>query len=86
MEKQFTTGKNSHNFNKVGYITFIVAGIIFMFLKDWSNVIIFIGLALVFDPFDTKVPFPKRPLWQRLLLLGHLVIVLSAVIMEIFIK
>lgn len=86
MEKEVTTQKTNYNFNKYGYIAFVIAGIGFMFLKEWSNVIIFIGLALVFDPFDTKVPFPQRPLWQRLILLGHLVIVLTAVIMEIFIK
>lgn len=83
MEKRLVTQKN---FNKYAYLAFVIAGIGFMFLKEWSNVIIFIGLALVFDPFDTKVPFPQRPLWQRLILLGHLVIVLTAVIMEIFIK
>lgn len=86
MEKELTTQKTNYNFNKYGYIAFVMAGIAFLFLKEWSNVIIFIGLALVFDPFDTKLPFPKRPLWQRLILLAHLVIVLAAVIMEIFIK
>lgn len=79
-----TTEKNSFNFNKVGYVSFIIAGLVFMFLKDWSNVIIFIGLALVFDPFDTKISFPQRPLWQKIILLAHLVIVLTAVLLEIF--
>lgn len=84
MEKELTTQKTNYNFNKHGYIAFVMAGIAFLFLKEWSNVIIFIGLALVFDPFDTKLPFPKRPLWQRLILIGHVAIVLTALILDIF--
>ncbi len=67
MEKELTTQKPNYNFNKYGYIAFVMAGIAFLFLKEWSNVIIFIGLALVFDPFiDTKLPFPKRPLYGKI--------------------
>lgn len=81
MEKNLETSKN---FNKYAYIAFVVAGIVFLIMREWSNVIIFIGLALAFDPFNPKLPFSKRPGWQKAILVGHVLIVLMALLLDIF--
>jgi len=50
------------NMNKPAYLVFLLTGIIFLILKDFSQVLIFWGLALVFDPFNINTSFKKRPL------------------------
>ncbi len=62
------------NVNKPLYALYILAGIYFLFKKDVSQAVIFWGIALVFDPFDTQVPFNKRPVYQQLWLIVHLAI------------
>ena len=62
------------NCNKPAYVIFVMTAIIFMFLKDFSHAMMFSGLALVFDPFDTTVSFNKRPTIQKLWLIGHIFI------------
>ncbi len=60
------------NINKPGYIIFLLAGMYFMFTKDFSQAVIFWGLALVFDPFNPATPFTKRPFYQQAWLIVHL--------------
>jgi hypothetical protein len=62
--------------NRLGYIGFVIAGICFAIMGKFSDAAMFGGLSLVFDPFDQTVPFPKRPLYQRAILLAHLVFTL----------
>lgn len=66
--------ENAKSFNKPAYIVFLVAAIYFMFRRDISQAVIFWSLALVFDPFDITMPFGKRPMFQRLWLVVHVVI------------
>ena len=61
------------NVNKAGYIGFVLAGLYFAILSKFGDAAMFGGLGLVFDPFDTTIPFNKRPLYQCAILLIHLV-------------
>ena len=69
------------NFNKYAYAVFVVAGIIFLALKDYGQAAAFIGISLAFDPFDQAVRFDKKPLWQRIWLIVHLITSLAAFIL-----
>lgn len=60
------------NLNKPAYVLFILTGIGFLIAKNISQAAIFFGLALVFDPFDIKMVFNKRPFWQQAWLIVHL--------------
>ncbi len=68
-----TTEHKPNILNKLVYTVFVITGIVFIFLKDFSSATIFIGISLSFDPFDQKMPFGKRPLWQRIWLIIHLI-------------
>jgi hypothetical protein len=69
------------NFNKYAYTVFVMAGILFLALKDYGQAAAFIGISLAFDPFDQAVRFDKRPIWQRIWLIVHLVTSLTAFIL-----
>jgi hypothetical protein len=71
------------NFNKPAYIVFMLAGIYFLIQKDISQAVGFLGFALVFDPFDTEVPFNKRPVYQQVWLVVHLSITLALFVLDI---
>ncbi len=71
------------NFNKYAYLVFLLAGVYFLIRKDISQAIIFWALAPAFDPFDAKVPFQKRPVYQQLWLWVHVSITLALVVLEI---
>ncbi len=73
-----TTTENkekSLNLNKPAYVLFLLTGLMFLYFKDISQAVIFLGLAIVFDPFDINVPFNQRPFYQKAWLIGHLGIV-----------
>jgi hypothetical protein len=69
------------NFNKPAYIIFILLGIFFLIKKDISQAVIYCGLALAFDPFDTAIPFPKRPFYQQAWLMVHLSVTLALIVL-----
>lgn len=73
MEKQVQNAR--HLPNKYIYTVFIIAAIIFVIRLEFSTAIVFAGIGLVFDPFDQSMPFPERPLWQRIWLVVHCVFV-----------
>ena len=58
-------------FKRLAYIAMLIVGIIFLFLKDWSQGTVFISLALVFNPFDQTINFYQRPLFQKIWLIAH---------------
>jgi hypothetical protein len=66
------TTPQAKNFNKPAYIIFTLLGIFFAITKDFSQASIYFGLALVFDPFNIEMPFPKRPFYQQAWLIVHL--------------
>ncbi len=70
--------------NRVGYGAFVVAGIYFMIVRDFSQAVVFWGLALVFDPFNPETPFPKRPFYQQAWLIVHTAIAIALFVMDVF--
>lgn len=61
------------NFNKGAYLVFVIAAIAFLFIdKNTSNTAVFLGVALVFDPFDINQKWAERPYWQKAWLILHL--------------
>jgi asparagine N-glycosylation enzyme membrane subunit Stt3 len=62
-------------FNRMAYVVMLLVGIIFLFLKDWSQGTVFISLALVFNPFDQSITFNQRPLFQKIWLIAHAIAV-----------
>jgi hypothetical protein len=77
METTSKTTPKTRNLNKPGYIIFLALGIFFLAKKDFGQAIIYWGLALVFDPFNIKTPFNKRPFYQQACLIVHLSITLA---------
>ena len=73
----------NHQFNRVAYVGMLLTGIILLILKDYSTATIMAGLAVVFDPFNPEVSFGKRPIWQKLWLISHLILVFVAFGIEI---
>jgi len=67
------------NFNKYAYAAFVTAGILFFLVKDYGQATIFLGIALVFDPFKVAVKFNSRPTWQRVWLIAHLLVNFAAI-------
>lgn len=72
--------------NRFIYGAFLSISLLFVCLKDFEMATVFAGIGLAFDPFNQSTPFNKRPLWQRLWLVGHLIFTLSVLIISIFYK
>lgn len=68
------------------YGTFLGISLLFVCFKDFETATIFAGIGLAFDPFNQAKPFTKRPLWQRLWLVCHLIFTLSVILISIFYK
>jgi len=72
-------------FNRYVYIAFVLVGLYYAILsKEPMQATIYLGLALVFDPFNTSQKWDDRPLWQRGILVVHLVLTLAMIGWEIF--
>lgn len=67
----------AQNWNKPAYIALTLLGLVFLYAQDLSQAVIFLGISLVFDPFDIETAFQKRPLYQRVWLIVHLALVLT---------
>jgi hypothetical protein len=52
-------------FNKYIYIALNILGIIYLKEKSIGQALIYLGIALAFDPFDTNQKFDDRPIWQK---------------------
>ncbi len=72
--------------NRVAYGTLVLAGVVFLVLRDCPNAIIMLGMSLIAEPFDSTVKFSERPLWQRLWLSVHLATLYTVIVYEIIIK
>lgn len=60
-------------FNRALYFMFWLLCFYHVFFRqDYIDGATTLGIALIFDPFDQKVPFNERPLWQRIWLFVHL--------------
>jgi len=77
---------SSVNFNKIGYGAFVIIAAYFLISGDLSSFCIQFGIALVFDPFDQKVVWKDRPVYQRAWMIVHLIILFSAFFILLFKK
>ncbi len=58
----------------------LITAIHLLLFKDIMNAAIAFNLALAFDPFDPKVTWNDRPIWQRLWLIVHVTIGIGLII------
>lgn len=77
MRQQPTTKPVPKNYNKPAYTVFVIAGIVFLAMRDFSQAAMYCSLALAFDPFNTSLPFAKRPFYQKAWLYVHVTISLG---------
>ncbi|MBC7886740.1 MAG: hypothetical protein H7Z13_02550 [Ferruginibacter sp.] len=77
METKKDTKLRFENINKPAYLIFVLAGIYFLITGDFSQAMVFWGLAIVFDPFNPTIPFDKRPVYQKTWLFIHVAITLT---------
>jgi len=62
-------------FNRVMYGLFIALSIYYIVRGQWMTAASNMGIALIFDPFDQKMKWHERPLYQRVWLIVHVSIV-----------
>lgn len=82
MKQDLSIGKCSKQsrYNRYAYVLYMLL-FIYLFIKgDYEFAFMNMGVALVFDPFDTKVKWHQRPFYQKAWLIGHLAITLSGII------
>ena len=71
-------------FSGYAYAGLLLLSVVYLVgLKEPSNVAICLGIALAFDPFNQSIPFPERPLYQRIWLLIHLLLAIIAIIYSV---
>lgn len=71
-------------YSKWLYLGFILFGLYQLFIrKNFSESVMFLGVALAFDPFDQNQTWNDRPVWQRVVLILHLALVFFLFIMAI---
>jgi hypothetical protein len=74
---QTSNNKTQTTFFRFAYGAFVLLGLYFIaFKNDWSGGVTQFGIALVFDPFNQEVKWDKRPLYQKIWLITHLVLLL----------
>lgn len=62
---------------RYAYALFLVLVAYQLFRGDIENATINLGIALIFDPFDARVRWQDRPIYQRVWLLVHLGLTLA---------
>lgn len=72
-------------FNRILYTGFVLIAIwSYFFSKDTGTALANLGIALAFDPFSPEVPWPQRPLYQRIWLGVHIILVFALLFLTIF--
>lgn len=63
---------------RIAYSVFVLLSLYFLLVnKSLSDAVTNGGIALVFDPFDQRVKWSDRRLWQKIWLLCHLALLLA---------
>ncbi len=63
-------------FNRFMYGAFVVLSLYYIFIRhDLADGMSNFGIALVFDPFDQRITWSHRPVYQRVWLVVHASIV-----------
>jgi len=64
------------SFNKYLYLGFVLFGLYELLVKNSVlEAATQLGIALIFDPFDTTQPWKERPKWQKAVLILHLALI-----------
>ena len=70
--------------NRYAYVLYMVL-VVYLFIKgDYDWAFTNLGIALIFDPFDTTVKWQQRPMYQKAWLLVHLVFTFAGLIFIFF--
>jgi hypothetical protein len=80
------TCSKSTRINRYAYCLYILLVIYFAIKGDYEWAFINLGVALVFDPFDTTVKWQYRKFYQKAWLLAHVAIMLAGMIYLYFQK
>ena len=76
-ESILKTCTTSTRFNRYAYALYIIL-FIYLFVKgDYTWAFLNLGVALVFDPFDTAVRWQQRPLYQKAWLFIHVAVMFA---------
>lgn len=60
-------------FYRIAYTLFVLLAVYQIVInKDYIEAATNLGIGLIFDPFNPKVSWQDRPLWQRAWLIIHL--------------
>ncbi len=68
----------SPKINRFLYAGFVVMSIVVLSQGNTMTAVSNFGIALLFDPFDTKQPFNERPKWQQAWLVVHVCVLFAA--------
>lgn len=82
MTKECTTTTSrdfTRRYNRIFYVAFLLLAIYFWFSGDQGAGLSNAGIALIFDPFDPKVPWNRRSYLQQGWLFTHLALLLIGV-------
>jgi hypothetical protein len=63
--------------SRLAYGMFLLLVAYYVFTANYSDAVMNLGIALIFDPFDQAKTWAERPLYQRLWLLTHLTLLLG---------
>lgn len=78
-------GKLDLKWYRFAYGGFVLLSLYFLFIsKDLGSAVSNAGIALVFDPFDQRVQWNDRPLWQKVWLITHLVFLFAGIFILLF--
>lgn len=70
--------------NRFLYAGFVLLAVVMFTTGNWMTGVSNLGIALIFDPFDAKQPFNKRPTWQKTWLVVHACALLTAAGIEVY--
>ena len=74
LEKNLEHMKTS--FNKYLYVGFLLLGLYQALIsKEYMQAAASMGIGLAFDPFNTEQKWDDRPMWQKAVLIIHLLLV-----------
>lgn len=69
--------RTAFNWLRLLYGGFLALAVYSLVRSDYSSALGQAGIALAFDPFNPKQSWKERPLWQKLWLGVHLILVFS---------
>ena len=79
-----TSGRdNTRIVNRTMYSIFVLISGYFLFFRgDYGDAAANLGIALIFDPFNPQQTWKDRPLYQRVWMIVHVVVVLIMFVLQ----